>query len=168
MTQPILFVDIDGVLNSERFFAKQSKRGITIFHDNAHLFDPDAVALLNRIITATNCLVVVSSSWRVFWSLEDILRWMRQAGYAGQIHGKTPVIDGGDRRHLEIERWLYLNDAQETPHVAIDDDPGPPGNVQWVVTTYAEGLTAAKAAEAVGFLLKGPGEASRISSKRPR
>lgn len=152
--QPVLFLDLDGVLNSGAYFDNKAGVGVVVFAEQGGLIDPGAVVHLNRICKQTGCIVVLSSSWRETTPLDRIERWLRAAGFAGSLAGKTATIGHGDRRHLEIEHWLDVNGAWGRPHVAIDDDPGPRGKVTWVVTNYAEGLNTEKADEAIR-LLKG-------------
>lgn len=61
MTHPILFLDIDGVLNSALWYeqpaAKRGPKGL-------RAFDPAACARLDRVLVATGARVVLSSSWR--------------------------------------------------------------------------------------------------------
>lgn len=87
----VLFADIDGVFNSEDFFARQRGRGLTIISDRAELIDPAAVAHLNRIVEATGCLVVLSSSWRLErGALLNVTDWLRRAGFVGTLFDLTP------------------------------------------------------------------------------
>ena len=64
----VLFLDIDGVLNSDSFFnsdyykkLRQSKGEQGCMHD------PRKIALLSEIVKKTHCKVVMSSSWRCFY-----------------------------------------------------------------------------------------------------
>lgn len=153
--EPILFLDLDGVLNSGIYFDNRAGVGVVVFSDQGGLIDPSAVVHLNRICRETGCIVVLSSSWRETTPLDQIEGWLRAAGFAGSLAGKTATIRHGVQRHLEIEHWLDVNGAWGRSHVAIDDDPGPIGRVTWVVTSYTEGLTAEKADEAIRLLQGG-------------
>ena len=53
---PVLFLDIDGVLNSRECWDRL--RGLR------HKIDREKVALLNEVVAATDCRIVVSSTWR--------------------------------------------------------------------------------------------------------
>ncbi len=147
--EPILFLDIDGVLNSEAYFARQRARRITIISTRQELIDPSAVVHLNRIVEATKCHVVLSSSWRLH-NLGDVIEWLRERGFHGTLFGATPrapVTRGG-----QIQAWLDSWDHRAV-YVALDDEPDldtHPG--RWVVTSYAEGLTAERADEAIRLL----------------
>ena len=59
----ILFLDIDGVLNTERWHKKMMESHAP--KDSfGYDFDPEAVANLRRIIEATGAEIVISSSWK--------------------------------------------------------------------------------------------------------
>ena len=64
----VLFIDIDGVLNSDAFFSsKYHDRLLLSRGEHGTLHDPRACALLGKIKKATNCKIVMSSSWRCFY-----------------------------------------------------------------------------------------------------
>lgn len=55
----VLFLDVDGVLNSEQtFFRSKGER------EDSYLIDPFMALLIARIVEATDCKIVLSSSWR--------------------------------------------------------------------------------------------------------
>ena len=64
----ILFLDFDGVLNTERHHEHCYENGIVPVDKYGYAFDPEAVANLKRIIDETGADIVVSSSWK-FWGL---------------------------------------------------------------------------------------------------
>ena len=55
----IIFLDIDGVLNSERYY-------ITVDRDRAgwNRFDPKVVSFIKKLIEELSVKLVISSSWR--------------------------------------------------------------------------------------------------------
>ena len=64
----IIFLDMDGVLNSDHYWNKQD-RGITYSKGDwigwwIQSFDPDAVKVLNKIIESTSAKIVFSSNRR--------------------------------------------------------------------------------------------------------
>jgi hypothetical protein len=114
----IVFLDFDGVLNSFRFIDATSMR---------ERLDPAAVARLNAILARSGAKVVVSSTWRVRRSVEELRRVLDKVGFEGEVIDKTPVLENhgiGDPfvvRAMEIRAWL---DAQTQPiesYVVIDD-----------------------------------------------
>ncbi|RYE85652.1 MAG: hypothetical protein EOO75_16720, partial [Myxococcales bacterium] len=90
MTQPVLFLDIDGVLNSAAWLGRFPGRCLTLPGDAAEMLDPEAVRRLERIRQATGCRVVVSSSWRHALPLAEIERLLRQHGLRVEHLGGVP------------------------------------------------------------------------------
>lgn len=95
----LIFLDIDGVLNSERscdyYVEKKSNQWLRIAPWKPH------VKQLNRIIKETGAKVVISSTWRDKAYLGMILA---MAGFEGDIVGKTPIIKGG--RGAQIQAFM--------------------------------------------------------------
>ena len=157
----VIFLDVDGVLNSEKFWEKQTQS----FRYTAALnegktddeisvianFDPDAVAWVNYIVARTNAEVVMSSTWR---SDYNIPFKMRYAGLLRPIYGITPFSK--DRhRGTEIKKWL--DDHPEVTHYVILDDDNDMLEEQlehFVQTGWVEGLNEECADRAVEILNK--------------
>lgn len=101
----IVFLDFDGVLNSDRYF----ERNPTMGFDEEQL-DPAKVQLLNALVgAADDIFVVVSSSWRVVWTVEEIQKLLKDQGfqYADRIVSRTRSSVTGFRGK-EIDDWLTL------------------------------------------------------------
>jgi hypothetical protein len=105
-TPPVLFLDVDGVLNR----CGKSNQGL----------EADKIDLLRTIIRETNCRVVLSSTWRLN---PTALKRVEKEIF---IHDVTP--DLGDKTTLrktvprgrEIAAWLKENKAGH--FVILDDD----------------------------------------------
>lgn len=102
--RPIVFLDIDGVLN--------------IVGSND--FNRECVENLNMLIAATDAEIVVSSSWRVFHDFEDLCGVLAGAGVEAPIKDVTCVSNC----HLccrgnEIQDWIH--DGKIDNYVIIDD-----------------------------------------------
>lgn len=115
----IIFLDIDGVLNSHEWI-----------HANQHLFnagrlfmhqnvDRTAVARVQQICDATGAKIVISSTWRRLNTLEQLQNVLRNHGLASEVIGTTPILS--DFRGKEIQQWLDNNGPIES-FVIIDDD----------------------------------------------
>lgn len=61
-TPPVLFLDIDGVLNSADWMRRRGPGLRSGCHPD--MLDPDACKRLHRVLCATGCDVVLSSAWR--------------------------------------------------------------------------------------------------------
>lgn len=113
----VIFVDFDGVLNTEKYVRSCSEFGLII--------DPSKMVLLEQIIDATDAKIVLSTSWREHWDEEpkncdnigiEINNIFEQYGL--HIFGKTPILNSC--REDEIAAWLKSN-----PHItnfAVIDD----------------------------------------------
>ena len=61
----VIFLDIDGVLNTERKAKEVYDNNNLDSHDEfGRLFDENALYWLNKIIDETGAEIVISSSWR--------------------------------------------------------------------------------------------------------
>lgn len=134
----LVFLDIDGVLNSEKWantfgwgFPTKFKKGpyfggVQKDVKNAKL-DPSAVFLLNTICKASNTKVVISSTWReydtslIFWNdlFKEILNSLSKKSNI-DIIGFTPLLKGKSRG-LEISKFLADFD-EGVDHMVILDD----------------------------------------------
>jgi hypothetical protein len=118
----ILFLDIDGVLNSSR--SCEAYGDYPHSYSKYELFDDVAVNLIRKICTEHNVSVVLSSTWRYD------KKWTRLTETL-----KLPIIDITPRklssqRGEEIQMWL--NDHQEVSKYAIIDDDGDMLPQQWL------------------------------------
>ena len=104
----LIFLDIDGVLNSEEFFAKRAGL-ITAdeYIDGKGNIDPKAVQLLNKLQGAS---IVISSSWGDGGGKTEEL--LKLAGLALPIEGYTKKLHYKHEwacRGNEIEHWIDQN-----------------------------------------------------------
>ncbi len=144
----IIFLDIDGVLNSEKAYLRgdckyvewEWEDGTKEHHQS---FCPVSKLYINHLIKITEAKVVISSTWRrsgldfmkKVWDVEEM---------AGEIIGITPSFRGDVNgytipRGCEIEKWLedkgfsHINWSEEKQqdvveksgienYIIIDDD----------------------------------------------
>ena len=59
----IIFLDLDGVLNTWQYSSYLVNSGIEEFDENGSLFDPEAIKNLQYIIDSTHAHIVISSTW---------------------------------------------------------------------------------------------------------
>ncbi len=149
MAHPIIFLDVDGVLNSCRWFrvrGKPTTKGPLGVHD----LDPHAVRRLNRIIDRTGARVVVSSVWRLTRSVAQLQEVLEARGFRGNVVGKTPQF--GRFRGHEIQAWLF--DHPEIGRFVIIDDDCDMAHLmpRLVCTHFRVGLTNTHVDRAVAIL----------------
>ncbi len=87
---PIIFLDFDGVLNTEKYYCELKNKELPSNDKYGQLFDPKAVANLRKIIDATEARIVVSSSWR-YMGLNVLQRMWYDRDLPGRIVDITPL-----------------------------------------------------------------------------
>jgi len=118
----VIFLDVDGVLNSTYSMMINKKEG-ELFVDLPYA---EHVAILNNITDRTNSPIVISSTWRIGEHLHSLRRLFYLAGVKGSIIGMTPVHKGEHTlRGNEITEWLQTNAPSlliTRRFVILDDD----------------------------------------------
>jgi hypothetical protein len=126
MQTPIVFLDVDGVLNSRRWDARSGAAEEAGPPTERELWerriDPECVARLDRLLQRTGAVVVVSSSWRKRLPLNEIVPILEARGFRGRIVGATATEDNTASRGAEITRWLTENDTRGAAYVVLDDE----------------------------------------------
>lgn len=154
----IIFLDIDGVLNSRTFIqATQWDRGdegLPLTDDRVsweRQLDPAAVARLIRIVERTDAKIVVSSSWRHALPVSQIDRILRRMGLPHCIVGRTDDMPHGCRGD-EIAAWMATA-QRPCSFVILDDDADmAPVADRLVQTTFDLGLQDEHVERAVAML----------------
>lgn len=170
----VIFLDFDGVLNSNDWFTKANKDG-TLDRDNP--VDPSAVKKLNKIIEKTAAKIVVSSTWRILNTKEGLQKILDNLGFIGEIIDLTPRIHFKEiyesvPRGCEIDYWLnrtgkfqrinwdkeiqrgYLEKSTVKNYVILDDDSDMLYNQRehFIKTNNKVGLTNKDANQAIKIL----------------
>lgn len=127
----IIFLDLDGVLNYEKFFLKRPKN-LQTWHER--YFCELAVKRLNRITDETKAKIVFSSSHRFhFNSFEELKEGFKLAGVTGELIGITPRLRYENNpysvpRGCEIKAWIETNKGilgdkiSKLKYAILDDD----------------------------------------------
>lgn len=119
----VIFLDVDGVLNS-------------VLDNNAASVDEKRVALLEELVRKTGAAVVLSSGWR-FWFDDDMRPATEEArhfdamlrAHGVVLYGKTPDLGTEEIKRSrefsavkakEIKAWLGARDDIES-YVVLDD-----------------------------------------------
>lgn len=118
----VLFLDIDGVLNSANY--RKQKGADYIFS----IVDETKIPLLKKIIDATGAELVLSSSWRKGWYFHQDADTFGGnyfdklfEKYSLNIYSKTPVLEHCQRAK-EIRLWLVDYSQKGIESFAIIDD----------------------------------------------
>lgn len=93
----VLFLDIDGVVNCAT--TTQRHRGVIGI-------DPYMALLVDRIVQATGCKIVLSSTWRLWPDEREEVR--KQVGEFMDVTPNIPLQGGAEmcERGKEIKAWL--------------------------------------------------------------
>lgn len=117
----VIFLDIDGVLNSSRSCAVYGGYPFPGRREERdwEKFDGVAVGMLRRIVKKTGASCVLSSSWRLGMSDAE----MRELGSYLDVPmiGRTRSNAGLEKRGAQIQDWLDEHPEVER-YVILDDD----------------------------------------------
>lgn len=165
----VVFLDIDGVLNTERYQTRLREEGKSRWDDFGQLFDPEAVENLKMVLdTFPEALLVINSSWKLE-GLDTMKALWKARLLPGIIHSCTPgyVPDLMDinlenyeniamlaGKGNEVKQWLEENAAEGCKYVIFDDMPDflPEQEEHLVCTDPREGITVEDATTAIKIL----------------
>lgn len=152
MNRPVIFLDFDGVLNTEQYQARLAVEGKQNKDAWGPLFDPRTVENLRLIIDNTDAAIVISSSWRYAHRLGSLRMMWEVRELPGEIIGTIPCGATYISRGEDIECWL---DKYGRPdYVIIDDldDFSPAQHNRYIETNPIVGITDADAQKAIEIL----------------
>jgi HAD domain in Swiss Army Knife RNA repair proteins len=121
----LLFLDIDGVLVPEKKFDNP------VPEEDLMKFDADCLHELETVLrNYPNVNVAIASSWREMFPFEAIPP-LFSPDISTRVVGATPFLDPKIIishqfeyiRYQEVLEYLRQNQAENTPWVAIDDNP---------------------------------------------
>ena len=137
-----VFIDFDGVLNTERYHSELVSSGQKCSDQYGPLFDPVAVGNLKRIVDETEAEIVIISSWKLEGVDRMVSLWKARK-MPGVLAGCTPdCISGMDLLNVnledsatfanlagkgnEVKQWLRENAPKKADgyrYVILDDVP---------------------------------------------
>ncbi len=144
--QRLVFLDIDGVLNSDAFFAREPEANVDRDLDRL------AVKRLDRICAETSAKVVISSTWRLDMTQVELADLLALHGFAGEVVGTTPSLSGP--RGGEIDSWLDAHRGWRSFVILDDQDDMNRLRRRLVQTTMARGLLDDHVAPALALLAR--------------
>lgn len=127
----------------------------------AGAIDPEAIALVNRIIDATGAVVVISSSWRHGKSHQRLEVPLKRRGFTGKVIDATPlflkdkesndILVASERGH-EIHDWLSRH-PDVTSFIVLDDN-GDMDKVRhrFIQTDFDHGIQDVHVVQAIDML----------------
>lgn len=123
MQKPIIFLDFDGVV--ETIYWEQDENGVWNFNihksGREQLNNKQAIGWLNELYSKVPYDIVVSSSWRVGMTIEELQNLITNSGFNPKIRviGATPCLYR--QRGKEIQQWIDDNNFTGK-FIIIDDD----------------------------------------------
>jgi hypothetical protein len=157
---PIIFLDVDSVLNSPRWFdsaeCKELRRQYATskgYSDAEHLyhtmFDPKQVQMLKEILEKTGARIVLSSTWRKLDITRDAFAMNRAAipNLEELWIGNTASL-GGDRGE-EIDHWIRSVNFKGKFVILDDWDCMEPHMDKLVQTCWGNGMLRKHADEVI-------------------
>lgn len=116
MNNKVLFLDIDGVLNSKIYYKYIYKP-----EDGGSRFDPYCVILVKRLIEEFSLKIVISSTWRN-GVVNKLMRELNEHHLIDFLHADwyTPIVRSASRGE-EIKLWLD-NHPEVKDYIILDDN----------------------------------------------
>ena len=151
----VIFLDIDGVMNSAEFYNRKSASSWEWAHMIgkylSYSIDPDKVALLNKIIDATGAMVVLSGSWRLGPPVPALKEDFKQVGI--DVFDRCPCWDKFIPRSEIVDAWLKEHPEVES-YVIIDDNDqfNEEQHERFILTDEQVGLTEENTQTAIKIL----------------
>ena len=138
LMKKVLFLDFDGVLNTEKYQTMLRVEGYPRWDDFGQLFDPEAVENLKMVLDAVpGVLLVINSSWKLE-GLDRMKELWRVRCLPGKIHSCTPDyvpdlmnidLENYDNIAMlagkgnEVKQWIEENAPEGCQYVIFDDMP---------------------------------------------
>lgn len=153
----VIFLDVDGVLNSRAFAHRfYDDEGINVFHNN--ILNRSSLACLKRIVSQTGAIIVLSSTWRMIETpRKNLVDQLHEFGL--DIHSDTPYL--GSIRGEDISGWFSEHpEIDVESYVILDDDSDMGEHISHLVQTDFNGwgLVHKHAVQAVAMLNGQPAE----------
>lgn len=118
----LLFLDIDGVLNSHQWYRKNTS--IVLWSKRElNEINPTALFLLKDFVELYNIKIIISSSWRIIMTYIEIKDMFKRLGWEdAPIIGATPIFNSvGSIRGHEIDKFLKEFKTKVNQYVILDD-----------------------------------------------
>ena len=130
-----IFLDIDGVLNHNLWYKQDShvKRYEEMGYPKCDI-DPDKLKLLDELVSETEAQIVISSTWRNNYTIEEFRKMFFELGFKNsdcitsttlRLHFKEDCKISVPRG-IEIYEWINshveFDDREYLRYVIFDDD----------------------------------------------
>ena len=163
----IIFLDIDGVLNTERQHKYCYENGLANSDEYGYVFDPVAVKNLARIVDETGADIVISSSWK-YSGLSTLLDLWSDRSLPGKVIDITPDTESDEFllnadlenieflscKGYEIKEWLTAHGKNVSLYAILDDEQEmlPEQQSHFIQTNPVVGISEQDAELAIAIL----------------
>lgn len=165
----VLFLDFDGVLNTEDYQKKLREEGEKQYDEYGQIFDPTAINNLKYVLEAIpDVRLVINSSWKLE-GFDRINELWRARKLPGILYGVTPdyvpdlsKYDLSNDNNIEmlackgyeVKQWLNENAPNGCRYVIFDDVPDfLPEQVPFLICTDpSKGITKEDSTRAIRIL----------------
>jgi hypothetical protein len=158
----VIFLDIDGVLNSEKYateywdrtgkpgYGGHFPKSVKPTLENV-LWDAETVKRLREIVDATQSKIVISSTWRKGFDVPNFKEMFLLYDWDAPVISITPSLASRNRGE-EIKQWIESNDVEN--YLILDDDSDmlPEQLENFVNTSFWVGLTDDDKEQAITIL----------------
>lgn len=168
----VAFVDLDGVVNHQPWLGNSEKlrrealstqsllcprpKGETRReYDLSHIC-PENVLRLNELVEQADCHIVISSTWRILHTRDEIASLLAERGFLYPERVIDMTDTGSGIRGTQIHRWLLAHWDDIEGMCIIDDDSDMEPYKAWLVKTdfFGGGLLKKHVQFAVNLLLE--------------
>jgi len=121
----IIFLDVDGVLNSMNYLQKLYEEKNECYFGFGIPFDPNCLKNLKELVTQTNSKIVVSSTWRKSEKgIAILLENLKKYELDKSVIGYTPIFNTNVTRGTEIKAYLsnLKENASKLNFIILDDE----------------------------------------------
>ena len=145
----VLFLDVDGCLNSEQWFTRDSKNEES--YVGLREIDPKAILRVKEVLQQTGAKVVLSSVWRIIPEMTKELE-----AWGIPVFDSTPVL-ATNHRASEISAWLAAHPEVSIFAIIDDDDDAGDSTVlapRFIQTSWKRGIQDIHVHALIGLLGK--------------
>lgn len=145
----VIFLDIDGVLATNKEYGTNRTKFQTKNSEAKELnipypFNSGCVEIFNEILKETDAKIILSSDWRLHWSLDELDKIFKFNGVIKSPEATTSFNKWKMSSSLELDRIMqiknYAHFGEITDWVAIDDLNLSDLGDRFVKTKDSEGL----------------------------
>ncbi len=135
----IIFLDVDGVLNSQNKLIELYNKTHKSHSGMNFPFDENCFENLKILVEETNSKIVITSTWRKYQEKIKLLNSiLDKYNLKQEVIGYIPILN--QKREYEIKEYIKSNNVEN--FVIIDDIKDMNDlNEYLVITTYKTGLT---------------------------